>query len=485
MNATADPFATTFGPYLLLERLGAGGMGEVWLARTRVRGAERLCAVKLLLPEVTKDREAVGRFVDEVRVGVRLQHKNIAAVLDVGCVGERHFLAMDFIDGIDLRTIAQRAIAERAPLPMPIALAIVDDVLAGLAAAHAAVDPSTNAPLGVVHRDVSPHNVLVGVDGVARVIDFGLALSTLKREKTEPDVVLGKAAYMAPEQAQGARVSDRADVFAAGVVLYELLVARRFYGSLAGMNLYNTVAQGGFVPDGMAQCGPCAAPLLRTWQPAPAARPSASVFAAELRAAHPRATASELSAWLRRRWPDAASRGAARRALLTQMADQTETLAVTSHRSLLDDDGDRAADAGGTAVVYNAPGVWGIARVPARGVVHVVLRGHGDEAAGAWQRRMVDDELARTGGPVQFFSDVDDLTTHDAVFRQQMTEWQARVRGRVTQLVLFRSQLVVIAISIANKLSGGGTEVTSSRVRFEAELAAATAAARGPSPRSA
>lgn len=476
----------SFGPYLLVERLGAGGMGEVWLARTRLKGAERLCAIKLLLPDVTKDREAVGRFVDEVRVSVRLQHKNIASVLDVGQVGERHYLAMDFIDGLDLRTILHRAIAERAPLPPPIALAIVDDVLAGLAAAHAAVDATTGASLGVVHRDVSPHNVLVGVDGVARVIDFGLALSTLKRERTEPDVVLGKMAYMAPEQAQGSPVSDRVDVFAAAVVLYELLTAQRFYGSLERTQLIR-VAQGGFVPHALGACGPCASALLRAWQPAEA-RPSAAAWAGALREAAPRATAAEVSTWLHKRWPDAMARAASRRAALAQpLADQTETQTKTqaprsgAHTSLLDDATARAPrpyEAGGTAVIYTAPGVWGLARVTAPGVVHVVLRGHGDEAAGAWQRRMVDDELARVAGPVRFFSDVDELATHDAIFRQQMTEWQARVRGRVTQVVLFRSQLVVLAISIANKLSGGGTEVTSSRARFDAELAAATAAAR-------
>ena len=142
---------------------------------------------------------------------------------------------------------------------------------------------------------------------------------------------------------------------------------------------------------------------------------------------------------------------------------------------------DRAATAAGApAIIYSAPGVWGEACVPAPGVVHVVLRGHGDEAAGAWQRRMVDDEVARHNGPVQFFSDVEQLITHDAVFRQQMTAWQSRVRERVSQMVLFRSQLVVVAITIANALSGGGAEVTSSRARFEAELAAAVKAGSGP-----
>jgi hypothetical protein len=172
-------------------------------------------------------------------------------------------------------------------------------------------------------------------------------------------------------------------------------------------------------------------------------------------------------------WPEAAARAAARLARSTEVDDRTETLKLPV--SLIAGDRHAAPD----AVVYNAPGVWGEARRPAPGVVHVVLRGHGDEAAGAWQRRMVDDEVARHSGPVQFFSDVEQLTTHDAVFRQQMTAWQARVRDRVGQLVLFRSQLVVVAITIANALSGGGTEVTSSRARFEAELAAAVKARSG------
>lgn len=447
-------------------------MGEVWLARTTQTDVPRLCALKLLRDDVTSDREAIARFADEVRIGILLQHKNIASVLDFGRVGDRHYLAMDFIDGIDLRSIVQAQVARQVVVPRPVALAIADDLLHGLAAAHAAVDPTTGALLHVVHRDVSPHNVLLGVDGIARVIDFGLALSTLKREKTERDVVLGKIAYMAPEQAAGQRAAPAADVYAAALVICEVLLGERFYGALSGVELYRTVVAGSFVSPGLGALGALGAVLRRALSSSPAARPTAAALAAELREAAPRASSTDVAAWMVSTWPEAAACAAARVARSTEIDDRTETLRMPV--SLIPDD--VVATAGASATIYSAPGVWGEARVPAPGVVHVVLRGHGDEAAGAWQRRMVDDELARHTGPVQFFSDVEQLTTHDAIFRQQMTAWQARVRERVSQMVLFRSQLVVVAITIANALSGGGTEVTSSRARFEAELAAAVTA---------
>lgn len=255
-------------------------MGEVWLARTTHTDVPRLCALKLLRDDVTSDREAIARFADEVRIGILLQHKNIASVLDFGRVGDRHYLAMDFIDGVDLRSIVQALVGQQVVLPRPVALAIADDLLAGLAAAHAAVDPATGALLHVVHRDVSPHNVLMGVDGIARVIDFGLALSTLKREKTERDVVLGKIAYMAPEQAAGDRAAPAADVYAAAIVVTELLTGQRFYGARTGVELYCTVVAGGFVPPGLASLGHSARSfsarcrrrhqrvrLLRRWRP--------------------------------------------------------------------------------------------------------------------------------------------------------------------------------------------------------------------------
>ena len=128
--------------------------------------------------------------------------------------------------------------------------------------------------------------------------------------------------------------------------------------------------------------------------------------------------------------------------------------------------------------VFAGSRAQGFSNIPVAGVVHVVLSGHGNQEAGAWQRSIVDRELARGPGPVFFFSDVEHLSSHDAIFREEMTKWQGRVCKRVTQLVLFRSRLVVLAISIANRLSGGGTEVTSSRIRFEHAMADAIAAAQ-------
>jgi tRNA A-37 threonylcarbamoyl transferase component Bud32 len=450
---------TAFGPFLLVERLGAGGM----------------CVVKFVKDELTQDRGTVGRFVDEVRIAIHLQHPHIAAALDVGRIGQRHYLALEYVDGVDVKTILRRTMAAGRPVPPPIAVAIIDDVLAGLAAAHGAVDPTSRRPLGVVHRDVSPHNIIVGFDGSARIIDFGLALSALKQERTEPDVVMGKAAYMAPEQALGSPIDASVDVYASAIVLYELLAARRFYGPLQGSAVFHALVGGGRSPPDLDELGPIADVMRAAWR-RPHERPAAADFAARLRAVVPRASASALADWLATSFTDLVGAAGARQERIQNAIQNDDVTETMSRVSLLESAPVAAPD--DVVAVYRADGVEGVARVPAAGVVHIVLRGHGDAAAAAWQCQVVDDEVARHHGVVRFFSDVEHLPTHDAAFRREMTGWQERVRGRVIQLVLFRSQLVVVAITIANRLSGGGTEVTSSRARFEAELAAAAARAR-------
>jgi tRNA A-37 threonylcarbamoyl transferase component Bud32 len=254
----SGPLPRRFGAYTLVALLGRGGMGEVFLAmRGGIEGIARRCVVKTLRPAFTEDREYVGRFLDEARVVVQLHHRNICPVFDVGRVDGRYYLAMEYIAGRDLRTVCARLQAAGRPLHegagVGLALHIIAEVLEALEHAHTLLDPATGAPLLLVHRDVSPHNVMIGFDGDVRLIDFGLAASTLKAEHTAPNVVMGKVAYMSPEQICGDPLDAAADQFSAAVMATELLTCERFYAGLSNREVYALAATGGFRPPGLAR----------------------------------------------------------------------------------------------------------------------------------------------------------------------------------------------------------------------------------------
>ncbi|MDP2339829.1 MAG: serine/threonine-protein kinase [Deltaproteobacteria bacterium] len=245
----ADVFPRVFGAYTLLALLGKGGMGEVFLAaRTGIEGISRRCVVKTLRPGFGDDREYVSRFLDEARVVSQLHHRNICPVFDVGKIGERHYLAMEYIAGRDLKSIAERARDAGTPFSMPVSLHVVSEVLEALDYAHGLCDAKTDEPLLLVHRDVSPHNVMIGFDGDVRLIDFGLAASTLKVEQTAPNVVMGKVSYMAPEHICGEMIDARADQYAAAVMATELLIGSRFYEARSVREIYPLASPGGFRP---------------------------------------------------------------------------------------------------------------------------------------------------------------------------------------------------------------------------------------------
>ncbi len=224
-----EPLPRAFGPYSSMAR---GGMGEVFLARSGGAGLETLqkhCVVKTLRPHLTDDREYVTRFLDESRVVVQLSHRNLCQVFDVGLVGERYYLAMELIAGQDLRTLADAT----GPMPPALAIYIVGEVLEALDYAHRLTDVR-GVPLRLVHRDVSPQNTMVSYEGEVKLIDFGLVQSAVKVEKTSPQTVMGKLAYMSPEQLRGEPASPGIDLYAAAIVLCELLLGARFYGALSG-----------------------------------------------------------------------------------------------------------------------------------------------------------------------------------------------------------------------------------------------------------
>ncbi|MDP2343036.1 MAG: serine/threonine-protein kinase [Deltaproteobacteria bacterium] len=251
-STSSESFPRWFGDYVLLKSLGHGGMGQVFLARLPgLQGIERLCVLKTLRPQWMQDREYVSRFVDEARVVVALAHRNICPVFDVGSFLGTYYLAMDLVPGRDLSAVFLAA-QGRGGVPVDVALFIAIEIVDALDAAHRLLDPETGEPVNLVHRDVSPHNVLCSFDGEVKLIDFGLAHSSLKHERTEPGIVLGKLAYMAPEHARGDAVDRRADLFAVGVVLYELLVGERYWEGLTTQQVWQVVGRGTHTPAKMA-----------------------------------------------------------------------------------------------------------------------------------------------------------------------------------------------------------------------------------------
>lgn len=215
---------TSFGRYTLLLPIASGGMGEIFLARLEGGNEdfERLFAVKRILPNLMKDSEFVRRFFDEARILAKLNHGSIAQVSDAGVVDGQPFLALEYVDGKDLRKVAARMRDRSLPLPLTFVLYVAVRVLDALAYAHRKRD-ETGVEIGLVHRDISPQNILVSYEGEVKIIDFGLAKSTLNAGKTNPSVVLGKFLYMSPEQARHEEVDRRSDIYSLGLCLYELI----------------------------------------------------------------------------------------------------------------------------------------------------------------------------------------------------------------------------------------------------------------------
>ncbi len=218
--------------YRITERVASGGMAEVFKGVAEsLQGFKKNIALKRILPALTQNKKFVAMFLDEARLSLSLQHANIVQVFDIGHSEDTYFIVMEFVDGVDLKGLIEwrRRLGKR--MPTAAALYIVNEICKGLAYAHEMVNPETGRPLGIVHRDISPPNVLVSKQGEVKVVDFGLAKATSQLETTDPGVVKGKMSYLSPEAARGDEVDSRADIFAVGILLYELLTGKRlFYG---------------------------------------------------------------------------------------------------------------------------------------------------------------------------------------------------------------------------------------------------------------
>ena len=220
-----------FGNYLLLERVNIGGMAEVFKAKAfGVEGFERLVAVKRILPSIAEDQEFITMFIDEAKIAVQLSHANICQIFDLGKVGDSFFIAMEFCAGKDVRAIFDRGRKLKESVPIPMACYTIMKVCEGLDYAHNKKDAASR-DLHLVHRDVSPQNLLVTWDGEIKIVDFGIAKAANKAGKTQAGILKGKFGYMSPEQVRGLPIDRRSDVFAVGICLYELLTGERlFYG---------------------------------------------------------------------------------------------------------------------------------------------------------------------------------------------------------------------------------------------------------------
>ncbi len=217
-----------FGRYEIIRRLNTGGMGEILLARQKgVAGSERTVIIKMILAHLASDPEFVGRFTDESRIAASLSHGNIVQVFESGCWEGRFYMVMEHVDGLDLKEILRR-IGPSAPLSrwLPFYIHVLSETAKALAYAYNKRDDS-GRPLQVVHRDVSPSNILVSHEGLVKLTDFGVAKATRRTSVTMPGRLHGKVNYMAPEQVRGLECDHRSDVFSLGVVGYEMIAGRR------------------------------------------------------------------------------------------------------------------------------------------------------------------------------------------------------------------------------------------------------------------
>lgn len=218
-----------FGKYFLLEKLAVGGMAEIYKAKTfGVDGFEKQQALKRILPHCSADKDFITMLVDEAKLSVQLSHANIVQVYDLGKVGDDYFISMEFINGPNLRDILYKCREQNIKLPTELVVYIISEVCKGLDYAHRKTDQNNRA-LNIVHRDVSPQNILISYEGEVKIVDFGIAKAAMNISHTMAGILKGKIAYMSPEQALGKTIDSRTDIFSLGIVLYEILTQKKLF----------------------------------------------------------------------------------------------------------------------------------------------------------------------------------------------------------------------------------------------------------------
>ncbi len=220
---------TKFGQYVLLEKIATGGMAEVWKARMRgVEGFQKIVAIKKILPHLSDNQDFIEMFIDEAKLAAQLNHNNIIHIYDLGKIQSSYYIAMEYIDGYDLKTILRRGEERGQPMQVELALFIASKIASALDYAHRKHD-FEGKEMSLVHRDVSPQNVLVSQDGDIKLCDFGIAKAAFKASHTQAGALKGKLQYMSPEQAWGRSIDKRSDIFALATVLFEMLTGRKLF----------------------------------------------------------------------------------------------------------------------------------------------------------------------------------------------------------------------------------------------------------------
>lgn len=230
-----------FGKYLLVRRLAVGGMAEIYLAKSRgAEGFQRDVVIKRILPSYSEDEAFVSMFIDEARIAARLHHPNIVQVYDFAQAEDSYYIAMEYVDGRDLRKVLDRGLKTGKRLTPLRAMHVVADIAAGLRHAHNARSED-GLPLNVVHRDVSPHNIVLAFGGEAKILDFGIAKAAARSTKTRAGTVKGKCSYMSPEQARGKPLDGRSDMFALCAIGWEILAGRKLFEGDSDFAILNAV----------------------------------------------------------------------------------------------------------------------------------------------------------------------------------------------------------------------------------------------------
>ena len=234
-----------FGKYLILDKIATGGMAELFRAKiTSVEGFEKLVAIKKILPNLTQDSNLVNMFIDEAKLAAMLTHQNIVQIYDLGSMEGVYFIAMEYIHGKDMRVLSNKSKEKGLPLPLEYALHITSRICSGLDYSHNLKDFQGN-PLKLIHRDISPQNILVTYEGEVKIVDFGIAKVARKTADTREGLIKGKVAYMSPEQAAGKTIDHRSDIFSAGILLYEMITGVRMFEG-ADLNVLDRVRKADF-----------------------------------------------------------------------------------------------------------------------------------------------------------------------------------------------------------------------------------------------
>jgi serine/threonine-protein kinase len=243
------------GKYDLLGRIGYGGMAEVWLAKQRgPMGFEKLVAIKKLLPHLQAEEQFVRMFLDEARIAARINHTNVVQIFDLGQAESSFFIAMEYLNGESLARVMGEGVRRGTPLPEALGALIVAQIGKGLHHAHALCDAHGNS-MGIVHRDVSPQNVVVLYDGGVKLLDFGIAKARERLQETTTSGLKGKYAYMSPEQCSGEAVDARSDIFSCGVLLWEILTRRRLFKHSNKLMVLKMILEGHVAPPSRVNPG--------------------------------------------------------------------------------------------------------------------------------------------------------------------------------------------------------------------------------------